>query len=1126
MNDIKNFINKGDVISSSLWPEPVEVKLIEEKGAYIHIIGNTTKSNSSIDQLLSEDNLLKLKILGTNNFLNEESWKVFLAIENLRYKYASLFDPLLAVNTSKIDPLPHQIEAVYGYILKIPRIRFLIADDPGAGKTIMAGLILKELKLRKLINRILIVCPGHLKDQWTRELNEKFKENFITIERSILNNTYGENLWLRENKIITSMDFIKQDEIISSLSAVNFDIIIVDEAHKMSAYMYGDKIDKTARYKLGEILSNITEHLIFLTATPHKGDPENFRLFLDLLEPGAFATQELINQSIQNKDNPLFIRRIKEDLKDFDGKPLFLPRNVITKTFNLGTQSPQEKELYNELSRYVETQYNLALSKDKKRNIAFALVILQRRMASSIYALLKSLERRRKRLSDLINETEQKTIIDKIIDTGNFNYEDIEELSETERWKQEEVWETLSVAENKEELKKEIATLDILIEHAKNIIENEEEIKLRQLKNSLKELEEKFNQPKDKKIIIFTESKDTLDYLEKKLKQWGYLVNVIHGGMSLEERVTAEKIFKNETQILVATEAAGEGINLQFCHLMVNYDIPWNPNRLEQRMGRIHRYGQDKEVFIFNLVAEDTREGKVLNKLFQKLDEIKKALGSDKVFDCLGEVMLHENLSQLLIDAASNARNIDDILKEIDIKVDEEYISKVKENLGESLATHFIDYTRIKEMQNKAKENRLIPEYTEAFFKKAFIKAGGKIKELEEKFISVEQIPVEIRNITNSDIFEKNFGTLLIKYPKVTFDKEIAFKNQDAEFISFGHSLFEALMQWIEQSFSSCLYNGATFIDPDGIKDGYIVFYEGEIKDGFLKVVGKRLFSYYIPANDNLTPIAVSPSVIWDLAETTQTIKDIVDIKLIKEKTENLAIGSLETYKEELLKERIRQAQIKQKYGLKSLEHLILKLDNELIKLYDRRQNGEKVDIAIINKEERKKIYDLRIKALEQEIEAEQNLTISTPKFLGIIKVIPEKNLTDYMQTDEEIENIGMKIAIEYEKKNERQPEDVSDKNLGFDIRSTDKFGNIRYIEVKARNNIGSISLTQNEWFKANRFGNDYYIYIIFNTTSNPELIIINNPVKNLNVIQKIEQVRFIVEYDEVKQKGEKNFGI
>ena len=287
------------------------------------------------------------------------------------------------MNTSKIDPLPHQIDAVYGYVLKLPRIRFLIADDPGAGKTIMAGLIIKELKLRHMVTRILIVAPGHLKDQWRREMKDRFEERFSVVDRSILDAFYGENVWQREAQIITSIDFIKREDVLPSLASSSFDLIVVDEAHKMSAYRYGDKLNKTDRYKVGEQLSKITEHLLFLTATPHKGDPENFRLFLDLLQPGFFATNELLQESIEHGDNPLLIRRVKEDLKNFAGEPLFLPRTVLTVPFNLGADSPSEKELYNELSRYVNTRYNKALSGEKKRNVAFALVILQRRLASS-----------------------------------------------------------------------------------------------------------------------------------------------------------------------------------------------------------------------------------------------------------------------------------------------------------------------------------------------------------------------------------------------------------------------------------------------------------------------------------------------------------------------------------------------------------------------------------------------------------------------------------------------------------------------------------------------------------------------------------------------------------------------
>ncbi|MHA1343360.1 MAG: DEAD/DEAH box helicase, partial [Promethearchaeota archaeon] len=798
-----NDLRTGIIIKANNWKEPIEVKKVEEMGTYVRIIGSTIESRSHIDQIISIEEIDSLVIDKVESKFDSPCVNVFLAFEAKRFKYASLYDPLLAINISKVDPLPHQIEAVYGYVLQLPRIRFLIADDPGAGKTIMAGLIIKELKLRNLIKRVLIIVPGHLKDQWRRELKDRFKESYIVMDRAFINAHYGENAWEKENQIITSIDFAKREDIIPSINSTYFDLVIVDEAHKMSAYKYGEQTHKTGRYKLGEVVSNNSENLLFLTATPHRGDPENFRLFLDLLEPGFFATQKMLEDSIQNKDNPLFIRRIKEDLKDFEGKPLFLPRNIQTLSFRL---SDEEKLLYNEVSKYVKVQYNKALAKDGRRYIAFALVILQRRLASSTYALLKSLERRKEKLESILKKAETTPVVKVKI----FDFDDIEDMSEEERWKEEEMWETLSVAENRDELKREIQILESLIEKAIEIVRSEEEIKLLELKKTLQRLEEEFQ---DEKIIVFTEARDTLEYLEKKLNSWGYTVNTIHGGMKLEARVEAESIFKNEKQVLVATEAAGEGINLQFCHLMINYDIPWNPNRLEQRMGRIHRYGQNKEVFIFNLVAADTREGRVINRLFEKLQEIKTALGSDKVFDVINEIIYGKNLAQLLLEAAASARDIEQIISEIDIEVDEEYISNVKEKLGESLATRYIDYTRIKEMAEKAREFKLIPEYTEAFFKKAFNFLEGKERERKDGFLAIDRIPYELKMIAEEDDFRRKYGKLINKYPKITFDKDIAFKNPEAEFISFDHPLFESLLEHINRNFISDLRNGTVFND-------------------------------------------------------------------------------------------------------------------------------------------------------------------------------------------------------------------------------------------------------------------------------------------------------------------------
>ncbi|MHA1859703.1 MAG: helicase-related protein, partial [Candidatus Asgardarchaeia archaeon] len=1027
----------------------------------------------------------------------------FFTIEAFRFRYASLFDPLLAMNVSKIDPLPFQIEAVYGYVLKQPRIRFLIADDAGAGKTIMAGLIIKELKLRGLAKRILIVVPGHLKDQWRRELKEKFDETFMVLDRNTFNAHYGENPWEKNDQIITSIDFAKQEDILPSLRAVEWDLVVIDEAHKMAAYRYGNKLSKTQRYKLGEALSKTTNHLLFLTATPHKGDPENFRLFLDLLVPGFFASSKMVEESLRNKDNPLFIRRLKEDLKDFEGKPIFTRRFPRTISFKL---SNKERELYNEVSRYVIDQYNKALTMDyRRRNIAFALMILQRRMASSTYALLRSLERRKERLEKILRGEEEPRKIEEV------DFEVLEDLEESERWRREREWESVSVARSPKELEDEIRTLERLIEKAKDIVRGECEVKLKELRKAIEEGFRKIREMNgNPKILIFTESKDTLDYLVRKIRSWGYKVNYIHGGMSMHDRIRAEKIFRDETEIMVATEAAGEGINLQFCHIMVNYDIPWNPNRLEQRMGRIHRYGQQKDVYIFNLVAEDTREGVVLKRIFDKLEEIRRKLGSDRVFDVIGDVFYGKNLYQLIIDAVTRAKGMDEILKEIDIQVDEEYISKIRETLGESLATRFIDYTRIREMAEKARENRLIPEYVEEFFKRVFKKAGGRFRELRDGFIAIDSVPYEIRRIAESVEFKNRFGILMRRYPKATFDKDLAFKNPDAEFISFGHPLLEALLEWVIQKFGEEVKRGAVFKDPSGLYDGFIWFYIGEVKDGKGECAGRKIIALY---DDGKEFVEVNPAVLWDLSPSGKAVN--VNFEVDEQRALPFVVRAVESYKEEIRRERQRQGEVKSKYGLKSLKYLIGELDAQLAELYTRQANGEKVDLLIRNKEEQKRRYEEAYTELEDEIQKEVTLSISMPELLSVIRVIPE---TGEMASNEEIERIGMKIAMEYERRCGREPEDVSKENLGFDIRSKGKDG-VRYIEVKARVSEGDVALTPNELFKAKRFKEQYWLYIVANAAANPTLYIINNPAENLAFKEKVEVVRFIVPPEEWKSK-------
>jgi len=1094
------------IIKGDFFPEPVEVIKVDKRNGGVVIHGRLIHSGEIRNWFLTEEDLREITTQGTD--FSAKGSEAFLATEALRLRYAYLFDPYLAVSVSKIDPLPFQIEAVYEYALKLPQVRFMIADDPGAGKTIMAGLIIKELKLRGLAKRILIVVPGHLKDQWLRELKEKFQENFEVFDRNLLKNSYGSNPLQEKHQVILSMDFAKQEDVINVIASSHWDLVVVDESHKMSAYKYGQKVKRTHRYKLGQILAKNSTHMLFLTATPHRGDPENFQLLLDLLREGFFATTEMIEESIKSGDNPLFIRRLKEDLRDFEGKPLFTKREVKTISFNL---SDPEVELYNQLSDYISKQYGRAEQENNKRNVAFALVILQRRFASSLYALLKSLERRKERLQEFLRAGS--------VEKGEAfleleELEEVEDSTEDETLEKEREWESVSLAKNIEELRQEIETIKTLIKKTKEIMEREGEKKLRELKRALEEglktIEEKGG---NRKILIFTESRDTLEYLERKVRDWGYSVCTIHGGMPLEERIKAEKDFRDWADVMIATDAAGEGINLQFCHIMINYDIPWNPNKLEQRMGRIHRYGQQRDVHVFNLVASNTREGKVLEKLFRKLKEIERDLGN-KVFDVIGEIFPDKNLYQLIVFAVMQTKSLEEIERELEVKLDKEYLERLRRDvLEEALATRNIDYTRLAENYERAKENRLVPEYVEEWFKRALEKLGGRVRERKDGFLSIEEVPYELRERA-----KQNRQVVKREYPKATFDKEKAFKNPEVEFISFGHPLLENLIDLILERFKERLLNGAVFEDPSGKLEGFLWLFEGEVRDGTGKTAGKKLFCIYDNGKE-LSPINLN--ILWDLVPVDEGAQvPTYNIDEGSKKAEGLFYQLINQYKEEILKERERQARIKQKYGVKSLEMFIYDLGLEINELEERKERGEKnLEGAIARLEERRESYERALEELKNQIHKEKKLTPGASNLLGIFYVRPKykKGLAD-----EEVERIGMEFAMAYERSQGREPKDVSKENLGYDIRSEGK-GEVRYIEVKARSDESYVELTMNEYLKARQLKEKYWLYVLCNAQTSPTLYTINNPAERLKMDKRVVDVRYVVPPEEWKEKGERH---
>ncbi|MCL6641348.1 MAG: DEAD/DEAH box helicase, partial [Candidatus Rokubacteria bacterium] len=749
------------------------------------------------------------------------------------------------------------------------------------------------------------------------------------------------------DQVITSIDFAKQDEVLPALEVAAWDLAIVDEAHKMAAYRYGEKLSKTERYRLGEALSRRSQFLLFLSATPHRGDPENFRLFLDLLEPGFFASRELLMQSVAEHDNPLFLRRLKEDLKKVDGTPLFPPRHVITRPFRL---SDDEKRLYNAVTAYVEQSYNRALAAEK-RNVAFALLILQRRLASSVRAARLSLERRRKRLEELLRLSAW------YAERGQVDEEELEDAPEEERLRrEEELLERLTAAETREELQHEIDQLGELIRLARQAERNEVETKLAQLRQVMEA--EQIRQTGEK-LLIFTEARDTLDYLAEKLRDWGLSVETLHGGLGLDRRIAAEHTFRDRAQVMISTEAGGEGINLQFCHLMINYDIPWNPNRLEQRMGRIHRYGQEKEVYVYNLVAEDTREGGVLAALFRKLGNIQAALGSDRVFDVVGDLLPGVSLKDLIVDAVANRRTLDEIVATLERVPDEEVIRRVREASLEALATRHLDLQGVLGEERRARENRLVPEYIERFFARANTFLELRAERRSDGLWRLERVPFELRQVAK----EHGWGPLFEQYLKIAFDKRTA-RQQGAEFVAPGHPLLEAVVERLLTLCAPELARGSLFTDPDGRRDGLLWFLQVELRDGTNAIAGQRLVCVYQSASAPADLRLVPPAILWDLVpgfgvRGSEFASPAPNSEFpIPDPGPVLAFAvdaALEPYRQELFAERQRQAAVKRKYGLRSLQQLLLESEAKLIDYATRRAKGEDIPEPTIQHEERVK---------------------------------------------------------------------------------------------------------------------------------------------------------------------------
>jgi len=636
-------VQPGDWIKGPFWEVAVQVVSLEARDGYdvVTLSGrDQTATHTCVLTPTYWEQITRATRADRRHIrFSGDAFRFRLGVQAHRLRLAHSIDPYAALNASRIDPLPHQFEAVYGHLLARPVVRALLAHDAGAGKTIMAGLVIKELQRRQGVRRVLVVAPAGLTVQWRRELLTKFGEDLTIIDRAYMRQEGLDSLdvWRETGFAITSMDLARQKRMRQALESVEWDLVIVDEAHKMAAYRRPNgSIRRTQAYELGEVLSRHTTHLLLMTATPHKGDPENYHLLINLLDPQWGEAAAHVGGA-----NPMVLRRTKEEMRKPDGSALY-PERIVEPHYY--TISRQEGDLLEQVQKFARKRYARARSANRQ-SAAFALLTLERRLASSPYALRESLQRMRDQVAARLEGNVLVRALD-VPDGEDGDWARWEDLAEHDRWEREARAEAEAAAlVTRRGARAEIHQLDALIGKADALVRQGNQEKLSALQAAC----DIWVGQQGEQLIVFTEFKDTLDTLVERLGEWGYTTTQIHGGMDVKERRRAEQDFwDGKVQVLVATEAAGEGINLQCCSVMINYDIPWNPCRLEQRMGRIHRYGQEApEVHIFNLIATNTMEGQVKDALFKKMEVMRKDLG-DKVFNVVGEVLWGDDLRRTL----------------------------------------------------------------------------------------------------------------------------------------------------------------------------------------------------------------------------------------------------------------------------------------------------------------------------------------------------------------------------------------------------------------------------------------------------------------------------------------------
>jgi SNF2 family DNA or RNA helicase len=1074
-----------------------------------------------------------------------------LVSEAQRIRLAHLFDPVLAVHTSVVEPLPHQITAVYEAMLPRQPLRFLLADDPGAGKTIMAGLLMKELIARGDLQRCLVVCPGSLAEQWQDELFKRFHLPFEILTNDKLEAARTGNWFLETNLVIARLDKLSRNEDVQlKLQAPDcrWDLIVCDEAHKMSATFFGGEVKYTKRYRLGQLLSTLTRHFLLMTATPHNGKEEDFQLFMALLDGDRFEGR--FRDGVHAADvSDLMRRMVKENLLKFDATPLFPERIAHTVPYKL---SDAEARLYKEVTDYVREEFNRAeaLENNKRAGtVGFALTILQRRLASSPEAIYQSLRRRRERLESRLRELEilhrggdvAPTIAASMPTLDAEDVEDLEEAPENEvEAAEEEILDQATAARTIAELRTEIETLRRLETLAHSIRRSGEDKKWRELSDLLSEIfmpaaitnqstteathSDKGTQTAPtltpsptQKLVLFTEHRDTLNYLEGRIttllgrKQ---SVVLIHGGMGREERLKAQESFRHdpEVQILLATDAAGEGINLQRAHLMVNYDLPWNPNRLEQRFGRIHRIGQTEVCHLWNLLAEETREGDVYRKLLEKLEQARKALGG-QVFDVLGKLQFEGRpLRELLIEAIRYGDQPEvraRLTQAVESALDRNQLRDLLEE--RALAHDSMDVSRvhrIREDMERAEARRLQPHYIESFFLEAFQRLGGNTKQREPRRYEVTHVSAPVRN---RDRLIGIGEPVLSRYERIAFEKSlIAPQGQPlAAFVCPGHPLLDAVIDITLERHRDLLRRGTVLVDDSdpGLSPRVLFYLEHAIQDagitraGERRIVSKRMLYVEIDAAGNARNLHYAPYL--DYRPLTAAEPGLEAILLrpesswigreLEQKAQSYAIAQV--VPEHVTEVRSRKLSLLDKTEAAVKDRLTKEIsywDHRAEQLRHQEQAGQ--TNARLNSGEARKRADALQGRLEKrmvEIKQERQISPLPPVVLGGLLVVPAGLIaamggrpTPFSTSSPDTQATAARareIVMTIERGLGFEPTDREFERLGYDIESkVPGTGKLRFIEVKGRvTGADTVTVTRNEILYSLNKPEDFILAIV-----------------------------------------------